>query len=273
MNMNDQFKEKTFTEEYKFYLMSLFRAPVIIPILLIILFAYINKDGDSEKLWVVLEMLIAFFGGIASTQFMKYLNKKSEGSKIRLKASGAIRNLIGIDDKLKNIIGRIKAKGNMKEIRNLAIILQSDISDAKDDWGDIVDIGEINKYRGKITIEKQEREQIERLLEKINESKYKEGDSLKKEGDLLKKLKEKDLEIEKIQAGFDNYKSTNNLNMLGDVSASLSLSPTVNASYLLGQNICEKCHKPYNPTTVSLATEKQNFICEKCKLMAGNYVS
>lgn len=181
---------------------------------------------------------------------MDHLNKKTEGLKIRIKAAGAIRNLINIDDKINNIIGRIKIKVGIDEIRNLAIMLQMDISNAKDDWNDIVDMREINSYKERIIFEKQEREQ---LLREITESKS-------QNTGLLEKLNEKDKKIEKIQVEFDNYKNKNNLNMLGSMSIPISTD-----SFQIGSNICEKCHKSYIDFRGPLITGAEQYLCDECK--------
>lgn len=258
--MNDLFKEKPLLKEYKFYLESFLRLSVLIPIVLVLLFAAINffyKGEHKEILQLILEALVVVFSGFAGTQFMNYLNKKSAKSELKLKATGAIRNLINIEERLKNIIGRIKVDSDIGEIRNLVVILQADVNTAKDDWNDVIDISEVDNYRKKMIKAEQEKEE---LLKKNDESKS-------ENSNLTEELEKKDKEIEKIQEDFDNYKSENNLGALGDVSVSPSLSPTVNASYSLGQYVCEKCHKQYYPTTVSLPiTGKQNFMCEECKV-------
>ena len=259
--MNNQFKKKInllleeCIEDWISYLVSFFRLPVLIPIGIVLLFVYYG-EAVNETSREILEILIAFFGGVAGTQFMIYLNKKSVKKEIKQKASSAIRNLYDIEERLKNIIGRIKVDSNIREIRNLVVILQANVNNAKDDWSDIIDISEIDKYREKRIKAGRQKEE---LLKKIDESKS-------ENSDLIEELEKKDKEIEKIQEDFDNYKSENNLGTLGDISVSPSLSQIVNASYSLGQYVCEKCHKPYYPTTVSpLTIEKQNFMCEECK--------
>ncbi len=257
--MNSQFKKKIYllleewTEEWMSYFFSFFRLYVLIPVGIVLLFIFYGNIID-EKSRVILEIFIAFFGGIAGTQFVVYLNKKSAKKEIRQKASSAIRNLYNIEERLKNVIGRIKVDSDIGEIRNLVIMLQANVNNAKDDWNDIIDISEIDKYREKRIKAGQEKEE---LLKKIND------DKSEKEN-LSEELKNKDLEIEKIQAGFDNYKNTNNLNMLGDVSVSPSLNH-------IGSYICERCHEPYYRTRISVGVG-QDFVCEKCKLKAGNYV-
>ena len=212
-------------------------------------------EGDhKEILQLILEVLAVVFSGFAGTQFMNYLNKKSAKSELKLKATGAIRNLINIEERLKNIIGRIKVDSGIEEIRNLVVILQADVNTAKDDWNDIIDISEVDNYRKKMI--KAEREK-EKLLKKIDESKS-------ENSNLTEELEKKDKEIEKIQENFDDYKSENNLGALGNVSVSPSLSPS--ASYSLGSYICEKCHKPIKASaTTIMAPIKGHYICEECR--------
>lgn len=260
--MWNPFKDKEFKKEWDIAFKSVFRPQVLIFLGMAILFMGISYESENSKIRIFLELFLVIISGIATASIVSYWDKKTKDAKVKLKGSSAIRNLANIDEKLKNIIGRIKTfsserenkkmKRDLGEIRNLAVMLLLDVQNAKDDWGDIIDSRELREL-----------EKYERQLDKVVQEKK---NLMTENNENKEEIEKKDEEIEKIQKDFNDYKYKNNLDMIGGATIStLGYTPNNADIAVNGLNIastysiCSNCGKlDYNLNKEKLCSECAN---------------
>lgn len=251
--MEGSMKEKTWREDWKLFFNIILRPIIFFPLALVLILIWVNyacEDSLSNNVKAIFDFFIAFFTGIASTQAMDKLNKDKDETKIKIKASSAIRNLFNINEKLKNIIGRIKVQASIEEIRNLVIILQEDVNNAKEDWGDIVDISQITNFQEELSKLNREKEE---LLLQYNKS---EGEKEEVKKQLDAKIKEKN----NLEVRFNLFKATNKLDALGNLGTGAP------ADLGHGLKYCAKCGSPFAvlPSGTSVGWDSNLSLCRKC---------
>lgn len=255
--------------EWQAFLCAFFRAPVIIPVLLVVLSLYFaNGENVNRNFSILLQIIAVVFSAIGIGYMYDVVRNILREDILRKKGLSAIRNLALSRSKTKNIFLRTEGDAQYDEIKNLLSLLEKDIANAVQEWEDVYPgisktaeiYNVLSEKEGELEKARKEKDILCKQLTDEKELNEKEKESLNKE--LSKKEKRiSELSIEMTQLRMEKTGALT-LDQIGPSTLTSLSSLTLEKLGRVTRGLfksCEFCGKPYtSQSSLDLG------VCDEC---------
>jgi len=232
-----------------------------------------NISGVSKEVSLILNILASLAAGVAGGVVVDWWKNISGNTIVIKKGQSAVRNLILIREKAKNVGARTRSKSNSAEIENLLDLLAKDLGNSIKDWNDILPgVAETEALYAKLDEKEKEndsiRSQVEKLQTDLEEQKTL---TVAEKEELKKSIAEKEEEASKLRGEIKALKGMTATSILTSTTTPPSgwsgysgyrgAIDKLDASTLVftTKQMCHKCGEIYNVRAIG-----ENGLCPKC---------